>query len=131
MDEGTTSPGVDRHRSVSAHLIRRATECSFIPAKIIASCFALTGFIAALVVGLAAGNSATTILWNAILAMAVCYPVGRVLGGVAERAVQENIDNYKKRHPLPKLHPSADEEEAQPADASATSDEGQPPARAA
>jgi len=116
---------------VSALLDRRATECSLIPAKIIASCFALTGFIAALVVGLAAGNSASTILWKAILAMAVCYPVGRLLGGVAERAVQENIDSYKKHHPLPKLHPSADDVPAQPTDASATTDEGQPPARAA
>jgi len=76
-------------------------ECSTIPAKIIATCFALVAFAAAVAVGLAAGNPTSTILGRALLAMFVCWVVGRIVGGVAIRTVQNDIDTYKASHPIP------------------------------
>src|SRR5687768_2421866 len=77
-------------------------ECSTIPAKVIATCFALAAFAAATTIGWAAGNSATTIIWRALAAMAVCYAAGRLAGGVAQRAVNQHIEAYKEAHPIPR-----------------------------
>jgi hypothetical protein len=51
--------------------------------------------------GLAAGNETPVILQRAILAMLVCLPVGWGFGAIAQRAVQDRIDAYKKARPLP------------------------------
>jgi preprotein translocase subunit SecG len=67
---------------------------------VIASCFALVGFTAALVVGLAADNGAQTILWRATIALAVCWIVGRFIGGIAQRATEESIEQHKKANPI-------------------------------
>jgi len=72
-----------------------------IPARVIAACFALVGFAAAIAVGLAAHNSAITVIWKAIVVMMACYVVGRVIGAVAQRAVQQDIDRFKQAHPFP------------------------------
>ena len=79
----------------------RATECSLIPSRVIAACFALIAFAAALVVGLAAGNPAGTILWRALVAMFVCWAAGAAVGWLAQRAVQVQVDDYKAKHPIP------------------------------
>jgi hypothetical protein len=76
-------------------------ECSAIPSRVIASCFAITGFVAALVIGFAASLSTDEILLRAIVVMAICWPVGRLLGGMAQRAVEENVSQYKRAHPIP------------------------------
>ena len=75
----------------------------------IASCFALIGFAAALVVGLAADNETKTILWRATIALAVCWVVGRFIGGIAQRATEESIEQHKKAHPI-EPEPSAPSE---------------------
>jgi hypothetical protein len=75
-------------------------ECSTIPARVIASCFAITGFVAALVIGLAASLSTDEILLRALVVMGICWPVGRFLGGFAQRAVEENVALYKRNHPI-------------------------------
>lgn len=76
-------------------------ECSAIPSRVIASCFAITGFVAALVIGFAAGLAVDDILLRAIMVMLICWPVGRLLGWFAQRAVEENIAHYKRAHPIP------------------------------
>ncbi len=77
-------------------------ECSTILSRVIASCFAIVGFVAALVIGFAADLSADAILWRAMVVMVICWPVGRLLGALAQHAVEENINEYKRSHPIPR-----------------------------
>lgn len=79
----------------------RAMECSTVPSKVIASAFALTAFVAALLVGFAAGNPAATILWRAVVVLIVCRIVGGLVGRVAQRTVDEYIERYKQDNPIP------------------------------
>lgn len=81
--------------------LNRAKECSLIPARVIATCFALFGFAAAVVVGVAASNAASTVLWRAIMTMLIAWPIGRFIGGIAQSATEENIAAYKKQYPIP------------------------------
>lgn len=69
--------------------------------RIIASCFALAGFSAAAVVGIAVGNSAVTIIGRAILVMLASYVIGRAVGTIAQRTIDDHINRYQKKHPLP------------------------------
>ena len=66
----------------------------------IACSLALLAFAAATVAGIAVGNPAITTVWRALLAMIGCYAVGSLLGALAERALSEHIDQYKRDHPL-------------------------------
>ncbi len=79
----------------------RAKECSTIPARVIASCFSLACFAAAIVVGIHAGNSPQTVLLRASLVMVICWPIGYLVGLVAQRAIIDQINRYKQEHPLP------------------------------
>ncbi len=72
-----------------------------IPSRVIAVCFGLVAFAIALVMGLSAGNETLVILQRAILAMLGCMMVGWVVGVIAQRAVQDRIDAYKKENPIP------------------------------
>ncbi len=85
----------------------REQRSAHIPSKVIATCFALVAFAAAVAVGVAAGVDATTIIWRAMLVMAVAWVLGRILGEIAVRIVQERIDDYKLRHPIPALKKDA------------------------
>ncbi len=75
-------------------------ERSNVPTKIVASCLALIGFAAAILAGLSVDNPASTTISRALVAMFVCYIIGLAVGAVAQRAVQEHVDTYKKEHPL-------------------------------
>jgi hypothetical protein len=75
-------------------------ECSAIPAKVIATCFALVAFAAALAIGYAVENPTSTILYRAIVTMLLCWPVGYAVGAVAQRVNEKAIANYKDRHPM-------------------------------
>lgn len=98
-----------------------------IPSRVIATCFALVSFAAALLIGLHSGNSAGVLIWRATLVMVVCWIVGRVVGAVAQRVVDEHIESYKREHPIP-----GDEAEGAMAGADETSiDEGQRAERSA
>ena len=70
----------------------------------------LVAFAAAVATGLAAGNPASTVMWRALIVMLVCYPVGRIVGAIAHKAVQDYIDQYKKQHPIPTDAPKPGEE---------------------
>lgn len=67
----------------------------------IAACFGLAAFAAATAVGLAAGNSAQTVLLRATGAMLVCFGVGWGVGAVAQKTLQAEIEAYKLRNPIP------------------------------
>jgi hypothetical protein len=53
----------------------------------VGACVALLAFALAIAAGLAAANSAATVLLRALLAMIVCYPVGLAAGAVWGRAL--------------------------------------------
>lgn len=72
-----------------------------IPSRVIATCFALTSFAAALLIGLASGNPAGVVIWRATLVMLACWGIGRVVGAVAQRVVDDHIQSYKQAHPIP------------------------------
>ncbi|MCX5659565.1 MAG: hypothetical protein NTW19_07555 [Planctomycetota bacterium] len=57
-------------------------------------------FAAALVLGWAAGNEMGEILRRAIIALVCCWLIGLGVGSVAQRAVQDRIDEYKRQHPI-------------------------------
>ncbi len=82
-------------------MTRSSKECSTIPARVIATCFALLSFAAAIVVGIGAGNSTSTILFRSICVMIVCWFIGRLVGAVAQWAILDHIKQYKEQHPIP------------------------------
>ncbi|MEO1235787.1 MAG: hypothetical protein AAFX76_03245 [Planctomycetota bacterium] len=86
-----------------------------ITSRVIASCFALVSFAAALLVGVMAENPLPTVLGRALFTMIVCYAVGLVVGGVAQRTVDQHIEHHKQHHPIPDPHALTDADEASPA----------------
>lgn len=67
--------------------------------RVIAACFALSGFAIALVAGIMAGNPAITVLWRAICVLAICQLVGHALGAVLEHVAVEASNAYRAAHP--------------------------------
>lgn len=63
-----------------------------VPIKAIAGVFALTGFAVAIIAGLAAGNTASRVLFVAIIALLVCHIVAVLAGAVLERTVREHLE---------------------------------------
>ncbi|MBL4808831.1 MAG: hypothetical protein JKY43_02080 [Phycisphaerales bacterium] len=74
-----------------------------VPARVISSLVGLMGFFTALLVGLVAGNPGVIIVLRALLAMAICAVIGRIIGTVGEICVREFLTNYKKDRPKPVL----------------------------
>lgn len=66
----------------------------------IATCFALISFAAALGVGVRAGNDTLTILWRALILMAAAWGIGFVVGTIAMRTVEEHLSLYRAEHPI-------------------------------
>ena len=60
-------------------------------ARRMAGSLALLVFAVCLVAGMNAGNSTATVLSNALLAMAVTFFVGLVVGAMAQKMLDENI----------------------------------------
>jgi tetrahydromethanopterin S-methyltransferase subunit C len=58
-----------------------------------AGTLSLLAFAVCLVAGLSAGNSTTTVLSNALFALAVTFVVGLVVGAMAQKMLDENIAN--------------------------------------
>ena len=74
-----------------------------ISARLIATCFALASFASASIVGMAVGNSATTILWRSVLVMVICWFIGWIAGGITQRTVDDHIEQYKQGNPIPRI----------------------------
>lgn len=72
-----------------------------IPARVIATSFALICFAATIVVGLANGNEWRSILFSALLVCLLAWIVGTVLGMLILRSVNEQIDRHREQNPIP------------------------------
>ena len=86
------------------------------PTRMIATGIALLGFSLAIISGLLAGHpslnlfktssggltitGASATLLRGLICMAGCYAVGLVIGMVAQRAIDDNVDAYKDANPL-------------------------------
>ena len=72
-----------------------------IPARVIATCLALVGFAAAVVVGIAVGNEPTAVLTRATLVMIGCLVLGTIVGKVAQRTIDQHVEQHKLENPIP------------------------------
>ncbi|MFW6058547.1 MAG: hypothetical protein ACODAQ_00110 [Phycisphaeraceae bacterium] len=59
------------------------------------------------------GNETVTVLWRALLVMAACWLIGRLVSHIAQRTLGEHLDRYKQQNPIPDDIPSV---EIEPAD---------------
>ena len=84
--------------------------------RAIAGCFSLAAFAVAVIAGLAAGNTATSILVRALIAMLVCYPVGLLIGLVCRRVLEEHIKSQDGATPEAVRSPPATEQNAENAE---------------
>ena len=62
----------------------------------LAGCLALLTFAVCIAAGLNAGNTAATILSNALAAMGVTFVVGLAVGAMAQKMLDENLAQAKK-----------------------------------
>jgi uncharacterized membrane protein len=60
-------------------------------ARRIAASMALVAFAVCLVMGMRAGNTFSTIVANALIAMVATFVVGLVVGAMAQKMVDENL----------------------------------------
>ncbi len=67
----------------------------------IATSFALLAFAAAVAVGAYVGNAPATVLMRGIAVMLICYFIGRILGSVAQRTIDEHTLQHEAEHPIP------------------------------
>jgi len=79
----------------------RSNGVHAIPARVIASCFALACFAGSVIFGAYNGNSALSILGGALVAMFLAFFVGLILGSLAQRCVDDHIKQHKADNPLP------------------------------
>lgn len=66
------------------------------PSSAIAGCFSLSAFAVAVVAGLFAHNPASSILFRALIAMIVCYPVGLIIGLICQRLILDHIKTQQE-----------------------------------
>lgn len=64
------------------------------PSNVIAGSFALAAFAVAVVAGMAGGNSATSILVRALIAMIGCYPIGLIIGLICARVMADHVQAH-------------------------------------
>ena len=72
-----------------------------IPARVIATSFALICFAATIAVGMYNGNDWTSILSGALLVCLLAWMVGSMLGALILRCINEQIDQHITDHPIP------------------------------
>lgn len=60
-----------------------------VPSQVIAGCFAMSAFAIAIVAGLFAQNDASSVLFRAVAAMFIAYPVGLIAGSMCAGIVSE------------------------------------------
>ncbi len=63
--------------------------------KVIAGVLGLSGFGIAVLAGLFAGNEGGTVLLRGVIAMAICYLVGVVVGAIGERTVRDFFESRR------------------------------------
>lgn len=77
----------------------------------IASCFAIVAFVAALAVGFVSGNAPGTVIMRATIVMILCWIIGQGIGALMQYVVDDDINTYKRLRPLPPMTPVSDEQE--------------------
>lgn len=82
--------------------------------RTIAGILGLSAFGVACVSGLASGNDASTTVWRALGAMAVCVVVGWALGRAAKIVAAEHAQDHRERNPIPDAPEGAPEPGDQP-----------------
>lgn len=87
------------------------------PTRIFAACMGLSAFGIAVFSGLIVDNPSDIILARAILAMAVCFVVGSVLGAAGERAIADHLDTRARRLAAQALESRKPAKPARPAQA--------------
>ena len=80
-----------------------------IAASTIAGCFALAAFAVAIVAGLSIRNAPHAVLWRALIALVVCYPVGLAVGMIAQQIVVQHVEAHRDAHPDTPPHDEAAE----------------------
>ncbi len=65
-------------------------------------------------IGIVAGNSATTVIVRSTVVMLVCWVIGFFVGAVAQHIVQDHIDRYKSDHPITSDDQSAPTDQTTP-----------------
>jgi hypothetical protein len=93
-----------------------AKECSAIQGRVIAACFAIVTFVAALAVGLASGNPPGTVIVRATVVMIICWIIGQGIGALLQYVIDDDIDLYKRSRPLPPMTPLLEEQEQDASD---------------
>ena len=76
-----------------------------VPSYVIAASVALAAFVVATLAGLASGNSAASILFRALTAMLVCYPVGLLVGMACQRVMSDQLEAHRAANPVPQEEP--------------------------
>src|SRR5437870_4242815 len=69
--------------------------------RIIAACFAMASFAVAILAGLASENPSSSVLFRAMIAMFVCYPVGMMVGMVCDRVIMAHVEAHRNANPAP------------------------------
>jgi hypothetical protein len=64
----------------------------FVSSKVIAGCFGLSAFAVAIIAGVAAENSIAQVLVRALIATALCYPIGIIVGMICARVITEQVE---------------------------------------
>ncbi len=67
--------------------------------QVVAGCSGMAAFAISILAGLNASNGAVTILSRAILAMAICYIVGLVVGLVIQHVIKLHLQEYEAENP--------------------------------
>jgi putative Mn2+ efflux pump MntP len=68
--------------------------------KVVAACFGLAAFAVGVLSGLVSENPAAQILLRSLLSMAVCYPIGYLVGLICQRVVDEQIAKHRIANPV-------------------------------
>lgn len=72
-----------------------------IPARVIATSFALLCFASTIAVGMFNGNSWVSIISSALLVCLLAWMIGSVLGAMILRTVNEQINQHRLNNPIP------------------------------
>lgn len=72
-----------------------------IPARVIATSFALICFAATIAVGVYNSNGWVSILFSALVVCLLAWIVGSVLGALMLRSINEQIEQHRIGNPIP------------------------------
>lgn len=69
--------------------------------NVVAGAFAMAAFAVAVIAGMPGSSTASSVLFRALVAMVLCYPIGLIVGMICERVVENHIREHQMRNPAP------------------------------